>query len=50
MAARSPGELHCLPGPAAAQRNIADAQLKGLSTETRLDAAYKAIMQADPRD
>ena len=31
---------------AAAQRNIADAQLKGLSTENRFDAAYKAIMQA----
>jgi hypothetical protein len=30
---------------AAAQRNIADAQLKGLSTENRFDAAYKAIMQ-----
>lgn len=31
---------------AAAQRNIADAQLQGLSTENRFDAAYKAIMQA----
>ncbi len=31
---------------AAAQRNIADAQLKGLSTENRFDAAYKAIMQS----
>jgi hypothetical protein len=30
---------------AAAQRNIADAQLKGLSAENRFDAAYKAIMQ-----
>ena len=30
---------------AAAQRNIADAQLQGLSTENRFDAAYKAIMQ-----
>ena len=30
---------------AAAQRNIADAQLEGLSTENRFDAAYKAIMQ-----
>ncbi|TWO71120.1 DNA-binding protein [Caenimonas sedimenti] len=30
---------------AAAQRNIADAQLPGLSTENRFDAAYKAIMQ-----
>lgn len=30
---------------AAAQRNIADAQLLGLSAENRFDAAYKAIMQ-----
>jgi len=30
---------------AAAERNIADAQLKGLSAENRFDAAYKAIMQ-----
>ena len=30
---------------AAAQRNIADAQLAGLSAENRFDAAYKAIMQ-----
>src|SRR3990167_1604026 len=30
---------------AAAERNIADAQLKGLSAEKRFDAAYKAIMQ-----
>lgn len=30
---------------AAAQRNIADAQLVGLSPENRFDAAYKAIMQ-----
>ena len=30
---------------AAAQRNIADAQLQGLSTENRFDAAYKASMQ-----
>jgi hypothetical protein len=30
---------------AAAERNIADAQLEGLSTENRFDAAYKAIMQ-----
>ena len=29
----------------AAERNIADAQLQGLSTENRFDAAYKAIMQ-----
>ena len=31
---------------AAALRNIADAQLQGLSAENRFDAAYKAIMQA----
>jgi hypothetical protein len=30
---------------AAAERNIADAQLRGLSTENSFDAAYKAIMQ-----
>lgn len=30
---------------AAASRNIADAQLVGLSCENRFDAAYKAIMQ-----
>lgn len=30
---------------AAAQRNIADAQLEGLSASNRFDAAYKAIMQ-----
>lgn len=29
----------------AAQRNIKDAELTGLSNETRFDAAYKAIMQ-----
>jgi hypothetical protein len=29
----------------AAQRNLADAQLAGLSAENRFDAAYKAIMQ-----
>jgi hypothetical protein len=29
---------------ATAQRNIADAQLAGLSAENRLDAAYRAIM------
>ena len=31
---------------AAAQRNVADAQLQGLSTENRFDASYKAVMQA----
>jgi len=29
----------------AAQRNIRDAQLEGLSNETRFDTGYKAIMQ-----
>ncbi|WP_241021077.1 DNA-binding protein [Burkholderia sp. Ac-20344] len=29
----------------AAERNLADAQLAGLSNENRFDAAYKAIMQ-----
>jgi hypothetical protein len=31
---------------AAAQRNIADAQLKNLSAENRFDAAYKAGLQS----
>jgi hypothetical protein len=30
---------------AAAQRNLGDAQIAGLSAENRFDAAYKAIMQ-----
>jgi hypothetical protein len=30
---------------AAAQRNLSDARLAGLSAENRFDAAYKAIMQ-----
>ena len=30
---------------AAARRNLADAQLAGLSAENRFDASYKAIMQ-----
>jgi hypothetical protein len=30
---------------AAARRNLADAQLRGLSPENRFDAAYKALMQ-----
>ncbi len=30
---------------AAAERNLADARLTGLSAETRFDASYKAIMQ-----
>ena len=29
----------------AAQRNVRDAELTGLSNENRFDAAYKAIMQ-----
>lgn len=31
---------------AAAQRNLRDAQVRGISAETRFDAAYKAIMQS----
>lgn len=31
---------------AAAQRNITDAQLQGLSAENRFDVAYKSIMQS----
>jgi hypothetical protein len=30
----------------AARRNLADAQVDAISTETRFDSAYKAIMQA----
>ena len=30
---------------AAAERNLADAQLTGLSAENRFDASYKAVMQ-----
>ena len=30
---------------AAAERNLADARLSGLSNDNRFDAAYKAIMQ-----
>ena len=30
---------------AAAERNMADAELAGLSAETRFDVGYKAIMQ-----
>ena len=30
---------------AAAERNLADAKLAGLSAENRFDASYKAIMQ-----
>ena len=30
---------------AAAERNVADAQIAGVSAENRFDAAYKAIMQ-----
>ena len=31
----------------AAERNLTDTRLTELSTETRFDAAYKAIMQCD---
>ena len=41
----TPDKAHIAKLLAAAERNIADAQLPGLSTENRFDAAYKAIMQ-----
>lgn len=41
----APDKAHIGKLLAAAARNIADANLKGLSTENRFDAAYKAIMQ-----
>ena len=41
----TPDKAHVAKLIAAAERNIADAQLQGLSTENRFDAAYKAIMQ-----
>jgi len=41
----APDKAHIGKLMAAALRNIADAQLAGLSTENRFDAAYKAIMQ-----
>lgn len=41
----APDKAHTAKLLAAAERNLADAQLKGLSTENRFDAAYKAIMQ-----
>ena len=41
----APDKAHIGKLLAAAERNIADTKLQGLSTETRFDAAYKAIMQ-----
>jgi hypothetical protein len=41
----APDKAHISKLMAAAERNIADAKLQGLSTENRFDAAYKAIMQ-----
>lgn len=41
----APDKAHIGKLLAAAERNVADAQLQGLSTENRFDAAYKAIMQ-----
>lgn len=41
----APDRAHIGKLLAAAERNIADAKLQGLSTENRFDAAYKAIMQ-----
>ena len=43
--AMPPDKAHIGKLLAAAERNIADAKLPGLSTENRFDAAYKAIMQ-----
>jgi hypothetical protein len=40
-----PGRAQVAKLLSAAQRNIADAQLQGLSAENRFDAVYKAIMQ-----
>ena len=41
----APEKAHIGKLLAAAERNIADTKLQGLSTENRFDAAYKAIMQ-----
>jgi len=41
----APDKAHIGKLLAAAERNLADARLQGLSTENRFDASYKAIMQ-----
>lgn len=41
----APDKAHIGKLLTAAQRNIDDAQLAGLSAENRFDAAYKAVMQ-----
>lgn len=41
----APDKAHISKLLAAAERNLADTKLQGLSTENRFDAAYKAIMQ-----
>lgn len=41
----APDKSHLARLLAAAARNLADAQLAGLSTENRFDLAYKAVMQ-----
>ena len=41
----TPDKAHIRKLLAAAERNIADSKLQGLSTENRFDASYKAIMQ-----
>lgn len=41
----APDKAHIGKLLAAAERNIADTKLQGLSAENRFDAAYKAIMQ-----
>jgi hypothetical protein len=40
-----PDKVQVIKLMASAQRNLADAQLAGLSTENRFDLAYKAVMQ-----
>ena len=40
-----PDRAHIARLLAAAERNVADAQIAGVSAENRFDAAYKAIMQ-----
>ena len=41
----TPGKAQIAKLLAAAQRNIADAQIAGLSSENQFDTAYKAVMQ-----
>jgi hypothetical protein len=41
----TPDQVQIAKLVAAAQRNIADAQIAGLSSENQFDTAYKAVMQ-----